>query len=178
VQVLVNSSTAPLLYVSAKQIIFQVPYQTNIGIASVVVVSNNSASAAALMTVQQAAPSILTYGANRAVAINPDNTLNAAGNGAKPGSVLVLYLMGSGPLDNPIATGSVAPPSPLSREALTTTVSVGGASALVQFAGMAPGFVGLVQMNFVVPNLQPGDYPMQVTIGGTVSNQPLVTVSE
>jgi len=33
-------------------------------------------------------------------------------------------------------------------------------------------------MNFVVPNLQPGDYPMQVTIGGTVSNQPLVTVSE
>jgi len=178
VQVLVNSSTAPLLYVSAKQIIFQVPYQTNIGIASVVVVSNNSASAAALMTVQQAAPSILTYGANRAVAINPDNTLNAAGNGAKPGSVLVLYLMGSGPLDNPIATGSVAPPSPLSREALTTTVSVGGASALVQFAGMAPGFVGLVQMNFVVPNLQPGDYPMQVTIGGTVSNQPLVTVYE
>jgi hypothetical protein len=46
VQVLVNSSTAPLLYVSAKQIIFQVPYQTNIGIASVVVVSNNSASGA------------------------------------------------------------------------------------------------------------------------------------
>ena len=178
VQVLVNGTPAPLIYVSAQQIIFQVPYETGLGTASVVVLSNNTASAAAPMTVQQAAPSILIYGDNRAVVLNPDNTLNAAGNGAKPGSVLVGYLIGSGPLDNPIATGMAAPASPLSREKLKTTVSVGGLSADVQFAGMAPGFVGLVQINFVMPNLAPGDYPMQVTIGSAVSNQPLLTVSK
>ena len=106
VQVLVNGTSnsmpAPLIYVSDKQIIFQAPYETDLGIASVIVVSNHSPSAAAPMNVQQSAPSILTYGANRAMAINEDNTLNAAGNGARPGSVLVAYLIGSGPLDNPL----------------------------------------------------------------------------
>jgi uncharacterized protein (TIGR03437 family) len=43
---------------------------------------------------------------------------------------------------------------------------------------MAPGFEGLMQLNFVMPNLAPGDYPMQVTIGTFASNQPLVTVSK
>jgi uncharacterized protein (TIGR03437 family) len=43
---------------------------------------------------------------------------------------------------------------------------------------MTPGFEGLMQLNFVLPNLAPGDYPMQVTIGGFKSNLPLVTVSK
>ena len=176
VQVLVNGTPAPLVYVSASQIIFQVPYETTLGTASVVVLSNTTPSAAMPMAVQQAAPSILIYGNNRAVVMNQDNTANAPGNGASPGSVVVVYLMGSGPLDNPIASGSAAPLSPLSRETLATTVSVGGSNATVQFAGMTPGFAGLVQINFVMPNLAPADYPMQVAIGGVVSNQPLLTV--
>jgi adhesin/invasin len=112
------------------------------------------------------------------VAFNPDGSLNASGNGAKPSDVMVAYLMGSGPLDNPIATGAPASSSPLSRETLPTSVSVGGSSATVQFAGMAPGYVGLMQVNFVMPNLASGDYPMQVSIGTAASNQPLVTVSK
>ena len=43
---------------------------------------------------------------------------------------------------------------------------------------MTPGFAGRVQINFVMPNLAPGDYPMQIAIGGAVSNQPLLTVSK
>jgi len=177
-QVLVNGAAAPLIYVSPQQLIFQLPYEAAAGTASVVVVSNNTASAPAPVTVQPAAPFILTYGANRAVVVNPDGSVNAAGNGAAPGSVLVAYLIGSGPLDNAIPTGGVAPLTPLSRETLPTTVSVGGASAAVPFAGMTPGFAGLVQVNFVMPSLAPGDYPMQVTIGGFGSNQPVVTVSK
>jgi hypothetical protein len=69
VQVLVNGTPAPLIYVSAAQIIFQVPYETALGTASVAVLSNTTASAAAPMTVQQAAPSILIYGNNRAVVV-------------------------------------------------------------------------------------------------------------
>jgi uncharacterized protein (TIGR03437 family) len=155
------------------------PYETAVGTSPVVVINNNLASAAAPVTVQQAAPFIMTYGSanNRAVAVNQDGSVNASGNGAKPGDVLVAYLIGSGPLDNPIATGAVASSSPLSREKLTTSVTVGGSTASVQFAGMTPGFAGLMQINFVMPDLGPGDYPMQVTIGGTASNQPLLTVS-
>ena len=86
--------------------------------------------------------------------------------------------MGSGPLDNPIPTGAAGPYSPLSRETLTTAATVGGAPATVQFAGMTPTYEGLVQLNFVMPNLAPGDYPLKVTIGGFTSNQPLVTVAQ
>jgi uncharacterized protein (TIGR03437 family) len=178
VQVRVNGTAAPLIYVGPFQIVFQIPYETGLGTASVVVVSNNTASASAPVTVQQAAPFILTYGSNRAIVLNPNNSLNASGNGAKPASVLVAYLIGSGPLDNPIATGAPAPLLPLSQEKLNTRVLVNGSPAVVQFAGMAPGFVGLVQINFVTPNVAPGDYPMQVTIGSAASNQPLLTVSK
>jgi uncharacterized protein (TIGR03437 family) len=177
-QVLVNGVAAPLFYVGPLQIVFQLPYETALGTASVAVVNNNAASAAAPVTVQQAAPFILTYGDNRAVVINQDGSLNATGNGAKPGDELVAYLVGSGPLDNPIATGAEAPSSPLSREKSLTTATVGGTSAAVPFAGMTPGSVGLVQVNFIVPSLAPGNYPVQITIGGAPSNQPIVTVSQ
>ncbi len=176
VQVLVDGVAAPLIYVSDKQIVFQAPYETAVGTASVVVVSNHAPSNSAPMTVQESAPSILLYGNNRAIALNQDNTLNAAGNGAKPASTLVAYLIGSGPLDHPIPTGAPAPSSPLSREQLAVGATLGGLIAAVQFAGMAPGFVGLVQLNFVVPDLAPGDYSMQVGIGGALSNEAIVTV--
>jgi uncharacterized protein (TIGR03437 family) len=177
VQVMVNGRNAPLIYVGPLQIVFQMPYETALGNASVVVVNNDVASAAAPVAVQQAAPFILTYGSNRAVVVNQDGSVNASGNGDKADDVLVAYLIGSGPLDNPIATGADASSSPLSREKQMTTVSVGGANATVQFAGMTPGFAGLMQVNFVIPNLAPGDYPMQISIGTVSSNQPLVTVS-
>jgi uncharacterized protein (TIGR03437 family) len=178
VQVLVNGAAAPLIYIGPLQIILQMPYDTALGTASVVVVNNNAASAAAPVTVQQAAPFILTYDSNRAVVVNQDGSVNASGNGAKTGDELVAYLIGSGPLDNAIATGAEAPSSPLSREQLVTTVSLGGSNATVKFAGMTPGFAGLMQVNFVIPSLAAGDYPIQVSIGGTASNQPLMTVSK
>jgi uncharacterized protein (TIGR03437 family) len=138
----------------------------------------NGVSSAATVTVKQAAPSVLTYGANRALVVNPDGSINASGNGAKPGTFVVAYLIGSGPLDNLIATGVPAPSAQLSRESLDTIVTVGGSKASVQYAGMAPGFVGLMQLNFVAPRIAPGDYPMQVSIGGNVSNQPTLTISQ
>ena len=176
VEVLVNGTAAPLIYVSPAIVIFQLPYETPPGTAQLVVLSDNTAGAPAPVAVQQSAPSILTYGGNRAVVLNQDYSVNGPANGAQPGSVAMAYLIGSGPLDNPIATGAPAPNSPLSRETLATTVTVGGSPAVVQFAGMAPGFAGLVQLNFTVPNLPPADYPLQVTIGSASSNQPLIAV--
>ena len=132
-------------------------------------------SASAPVMVAQAAPSILTYGGNPAVVLNQDYSSNVPGNCAQAGTAMV-YLIGSGPLGNLIATGAAAPDSPLSGETLATTLSVGGSPAVAPFAGMAPAFAGLVQVNFTVPNLPAADYPLQATIGSSTSNQLLVTL--
>lgn len=75
-------------------------------------------------------------------------------------------------------SGEPAAVAPLARETLETTVAVGGMQAQVIFAGMAPGFIGLVQVDFQVPDLPAGDYPIQVRIGTAQSNTPAVTVGQ
>ena len=168
VKVTVNGIPAPLYYVSPGQIDFQIPYEVSPGAALVQVTSNGVASISAGVTVQQAAPSILTWvddaGKTRALTQNLDYSLNTSSNCAAPGSYITVYMMGSGPLDNPIASGAAAPLTPYSRETLTTTGTIGGAPATVPFAGMSPTFVGLMQVSMQVPAVS-GDLPAQVQIG-------------
>ena len=175
-QVLINGIPAPLIYVGPTQVVAQVPGSVIVGPASVVVLNGGTASASARINVQPATPFILTYPTNRAIVQNQDYSLNAATNPAAAGSAAVAYLVGSGPVVPPVDDGVGASASPLSWESLSTTVTVGGSSAQVFYAGLAPGFVGLVQVNFYVPSLPPGDYPIQVTIGTAQSNAPLMTV--
>ncbi len=175
VAVTVNSSAAPLYYVSNEQAIFQIPYETAPGPALIQVKTPAGSGASASITIQQAAPSILTYGGNWAVAQNQDASVNSGSNCAAPGSYLTVYLIGSGPLDNPIPTGAAAPIAPLSRETLATNATIGGVNAPLAFAGMTPGFIGLTQINVQVPNV-PGNLPLQVQIGGFTSNQANVCV--
>jgi uncharacterized protein (TIGR03437 family) len=177
VQVTVNGTPAPLYYVSSGLIVFQIPYSAVPGPVLVQVKANGVAGSSASTTVQQAAPSLLTYGANRAVVQNQDYTVNGPGNCAAPGSYLTAYLIGSGPLDNPVTTGAAAPQTPLSRETLTTTATLGSVSAPASYAGLTPGSVGLVQVNFQAPNTA-GDLPFSVQIGSFTSNQALVCVGK
>jgi len=46
----------------------------------------------------------------------------------------------------------------------------------VVFAGMTPGFVGLAQMNFQIPGLAAGDYPLVISVNGEKSNAAMVSV--
>jgi len=178
-QVVVNSAPVPLLYVSPGQVIFQMPTDILPGTASVFVRSLQGDGPAAPIRVQQAAPSILTWNGNRAVVINQDAAVNSASSCAAPGSLGVLYAMGSGPLDNPVPTGAFAPLTPLSRELLTTTVTIGGVNAEVLFAGLVPTTAGLMQVNFRFPaGVTPGDVPVQLTIGTAGSNSPLVCLGQ
>jgi len=181
VQVTVNGTLAPLYYVSAGQVDFQIPYSVAPGPALVRVTSNGIAGGSAGITVQQAAPSLLTYvdgsGNTRAVAQNQDYTINSSTNCAAPGSYLTAYLMGSGPLNNPTPSGAAAPASPLSQETLSTTATLGTTPASVSFAGMAPGFEGLMQVDVLAPNVS-GDLPLQIQVGTFASNQALLCVGK
>jgi uncharacterized protein (TIGR03437 family) len=181
VQVTVNGTPAPLYYVSPGQVDFQIPYSIPPGPALVRVSSNGSTGGSAGITVQQAAPSILAWvdaaGNTRAIAQNQDYSLNTSTNCAAAGTYVTVYMMGSGPLNNPIASGAAAVSSPLSQETLATTATVGSASALVPFAGMTPTYVGLMQANLQVPAVS-GDLPVQVQVGSFASNSALLCVGQ
>ena len=181
VQVTVNGTPAPLYYVSPGQVDFQIPYSIPPGPALVRVSSNGSAGGSAGITVQQAAPSILTWvdaaGNTRAIAQNQDYSLNTSTNCAAAGTYVTVYMMGSGPLNNPIASGAAAPSSPLSQETLAATATVGSTPALVPFAGMTPTYVGLMQANLQVPAVS-GDLPVQVQVGSFASNAALLCVGQ
>jgi uncharacterized protein (TIGR03437 family) len=44
------------------------------------------------------------------------------------------------------------------------------------FAGLAPGFAGLYQVNLIVPDLVPGDYPLQVSAANVPSNTAVISI--
>jgi uncharacterized protein (TIGR03437 family) len=177
VSVLVNGVPAPVLYSSSGQINFQVPWETKTGSATVAVSVNGYASSTVNVTVEAAAPGLFLIGSHAAVE-NSDSSLNSSGNPAKVGSTIQAFLTGAGAVSNQPADGAAAESSPLSEDTSAPSATLGGKAADVSFAGLAPGFVGLWQVNIVVPSgLSAGDVPLTVTVGGQTSNAANVSVT-
>ncbi len=178
VSVLVNGVAAPVLYENSGQINFQIPWETKPGTATLTVSTNGFASSQVNITVLAAAPGIFFSGSH-AIVQNSDFSLNGSGNPAKAGATIIAYLTGAGAVSNQPADGAAAGSSPLSEVTSTVTATIGGQPATVSFAGLAPGFVGLWQLNIVVPSgLSSGSQPLVVTVGGQSSNSANVSVSQ
>jgi uncharacterized protein (TIGR03437 family) len=177
VSITVNNVAAPLIFVGQFQANFQIPFETKPGTATVVVTSNGIASQPATVNVTAEAPGIFVTGTNQAVALNSDNTVADSSHPAKVGSVVVMYVTGLGALDHPLPTGSPASSDPVSNATVVPTATLGGVNAVVQFSGMSPGFVGLGQINLMIPKLAKGSYPVVIKQGAQVSNNPVISVT-
>jgi uncharacterized protein (TIGR03437 family) len=108
--------------------------------------------------------------------VNQDGSVNGPDHTAAPGSPLAVYATGLGVVDPPVATGAPASAVTLSKVTAEVTATVGGQPATVLFAGLAPGYAGLYQVNLTVPQLAPGDYQVQISAGGVASNTATVSV--
>jgi len=185
VSVEVNGTPVPLYVVTPGQINAQLPYETPAGTAEAVAVVASSTtagggrSAAAVFTVAGAAPGIFVYaGSDRAIAANQDGTINSADNPESRGRVVVCYVTGLGTVGPPVASGQAAPADVLSFATAAVSASIGGAPAQVMFAGLAPGFVGLGQINITVPNeAAPGTtVPVAIQVGGQTSKAATISI--
>jgi uncharacterized protein (TIGR03437 family) len=188
VTVSIGGTLAPLVYVSSGQINAVVPYEVSGLIAPNVIVNylGVGSNGYGLQTVA-AAPGIFTQsssGSGAGTILNQDYTVNGPGNPAARGSSITIYMTGEGQTNptgvdgwvtvaNTRGAGPVTP-APL----LQVSALIGGVSALVEFAGEAPGVVsGVLQVNVQVPaNAPTGDVPIVVSVGASGS-QPGVTVS-
>jgi len=173
VSVRINGVLAPLYYVSSSQINAQVPFETATGPATIAISSN---AAPIGFNVQALAPGLFVLPGGRAAVLNQDGSVNGPNQPAASGSEIAAFFTGLGPVDNPVPSGAAAPANPLSRITSSIRATIGNATASVAFAGLAPGFAGLYQVNVIVPTLAPGDYSLQVTVGGLASNAAPVTI--
>jgi len=84
-------------------------------------------------------------------------------NPAVPGvTALQIFCTGLGQVSNQPPSGS--PASILAETSTTPTVTVGGVAAKVLFSGLAPGYVGLYQVNAVAPADAPAGIAIPVVI--------------
>jgi uncharacterized protein (TIGR03437 family) len=162
-QLLFNGQPSTIFYTSATQMNGLAPASlaanSNAGLSIVV---DGATLAGSLVPVVVAAPGIFTVsgGTGQAAANNQDGSLNSASNPAGRGSVVSLYATGLG-----IDTGSVI-------------VNIAGYDAPILYAGPAPGFPGLMQVNAQIPGgfLPPGIQTVLLTVAGA-SSQPGVTLA-
>jgi len=98
--------------------------------------------------------------------------LISATNPTTAGAGVLIYCTGLGEVTNQPATGSPGPSDPLAWTTTTPTVTIGGVPADVQFSGLAPGYVGLYQVNVPVPaGLATGpSVPVVISMGAAASN--------
>ena len=147
---------APIIYLGDSQINFQMLFEVA-GLAVVDVVVDNAGAISAFQRVQitGSAPGIFTFGQDRAVATNGDGTLNSTDNPVLRRQVLTVYMTGQGPLAPALASGKAATTNPLVLAPLKAVAFVAGHEAVIDFLGMAPGLVGVLQLNMRAEPLYP-----------------------
>ena len=103
-------------------------------------------------------------------------TLATPARAAEKGEVIVIYCSGLGEVNPAVKSGDAA--TQAARTANETTVTIGGASAEVIYAGVTPGFAGLYQVNARIPQSSTsGDaVPVMVAVAGRASNSVTIAV--
>jgi len=181
-RVLVNNIPAPILYSTTSQVAIQIPYElAGQAVALVLVEVGGQFSAGLPIAIAPAAPGIFTQnqaGTGPAVVIHQDGvTLVTPQNPAQRNEVVTLYTTGLGTLDPTLGTG--APPG-VSLATETVSLAFGTANGAILYAGGAPPYVGLNQINVKVPATAPiaSDVPISLTVGGRTANASTVAIGQ
>lgn len=179
----IGGQAAPLYFVSPSQVNLQIPWelagQTQ---AAAITTVGGVASTSQTVNLAPFAPSIFTVNqagsGQGAVLISGTNQLAAPGSAPARGTSISIFCTGLGAVTNRPATGAAAQASPLSSTLTMPTVTIGGVVAAVSYAGLAPGFVGLYQVNAVVPmSVSPGNtVSLIISVGNATSNTVTIAV--
>ena len=183
VSVTVAGVPAPLLYVSPSQINVQIPWEVAVGTVDLVVITNGTALTPLKLAIGTVSPGVfsLQWGIGQAIAINPDGSL-AAPEGSVPGvrthaaragDCLMVFATGLGAVTPSVADG-VAAGNLIRNAKVAPMVLIGGVPAQVLFAGMSPVFVGVNQLNVLVPSVVGDTVPLQIDTGGIRTDQKTV----
>ncbi len=179
-RVLFDGEPAPLFWVQDSQINAQVPY-TVAGKkqAEVEIIFKGYSRGKTTVEVAEAAPGLFAVANDpgRGVIIHQDGSLNSPLNPAERYSIVTLYATGEGRTDPGGVAGKPAA-APYPKPVLDVGITIGGFPAELLYAGAAPGFAGLMQVNARVPGgFLPSGLQLVVLTVGNATSQPGVTIS-
>ncbi|MFN7998688.1 MAG: SBBP repeat-containing protein [Bryobacteraceae bacterium] len=155
---------APLFYISPAQINFEIPAGTAAGAATVTIQNQNGTSQSAAISVSSVSPGIYQLNASGLVAAWVLPIVSGAQQALQP----VYQLSGGNVVPLPLDLGPSNQQIYLEifgtgvRNATTVTVTVGGLTVPVIYAGPAPGYAGLDQVNI-------GPLPRALAAQGSVN---------
>jgi uncharacterized protein (TIGR03437 family) len=169
---------APIAYASPTQINVQVPVELQANRQYQVIVNTGGVYSKPEPIITAAAqPVLAAFADGRIIAQDVNYNLINAQNPAHSGDVITLYLTGMGATTPPVATGTLAPSSPLSTTVVQPQVNIDTASADILFSGLTPGGVGLYQINVRIPaGIRTGDLQLVVSQSGIASNTAIIPV--
>ncbi len=152
--VLINNSPAALYYVSPTQINFLLAPDLLPGPVSLYVDVDTLRGPLIQLKLASAAPGLFQLDPRNAVATRADGSVLTPTSRARPGDIVSLWATGLGPTKPP-AEGFQLPiaAAPLIAGA-NLSILLDGAPvrpAAIQYAGVAPGFAGLYQINLALP---------------------------
>jgi len=149
----VNGTSVPLFYASPGQVNFQIPFQAEGSYTNLAVTTASGQTLTVPLLLNSASPGIFVGGSGTVAALHGVSGLPiTSASPAVGGEVISLFTTGLGGVYPPVTSGTAAPSSPLSVVTSMVTATVNGQPAAVTFAGLAPTFVGLYQVNLQLPS--------------------------
>ncbi|MCC6540151.1 MAG: PQQ-dependent sugar dehydrogenase, partial [Bryobacterales bacterium] len=182
VRVTVNGRDAPLFAVASgggqEQVNFQTPWETEaVGNARVAVIRDGVSTEVADVLVTAPQPGIFEWNSEVLLVRANGNTLVTPQAPLRAGEDVYFYATGLGPVSNNPGTGNPAPRSPLAATQVAPVVTLDGAPCTVQFAGLAPDFAGIYQVNVRVPAaVRSGVRDLTIAVGAVRSKTVRVSV--
>jgi uncharacterized protein (TIGR03437 family) len=172
----------PLFSLFPGQINAQVPWECpSTGTSQFTVTANGQTSASQGLPMVGASPGIfwLSSAGTAGAILHGNNTLVSPASPAQGGETVVVYCTGLGATVPSFATGSPAIGANTTLNPVTALI--GGKAATVSYSGMTTSFVGLYQVNVVIPAGFSGSQPIVITAtgatGSAVASQSGVTLS-
>lgn len=154
VRVLVGGVPAPLLYVSPGQVNFIVPANLRPGRHELQLALDSRYGRAVPLQIAETAPALFRADPEFAAAAGASGESLSPQRPARPGDVVVLYAAGLGETVPPADPRRIVRVEAPLRRSAEFRVEVDGTllpAGHVQYAGLAPGFAGLYQINFRLP---------------------------
>ena len=170
----VNGTPAPLFFVSAGQINAQLPFETPAGAITVEVRRNSGASSQSI-TAAGVSPGIFTItsdGRGPGAILHAETfALVTSSSPARPNEHLLIFCTGLGPVNPAVRSGEAAATASTTPTVPLVNLGSPAMPVAVTYSGIAPGFVGLYQVNIQLPAAPPsGVQNLQIVMNGVPSN--------